>query len=123
MTVGPHTGLSGSVSLTVTADDTALAFGSGDVPVLATPRIVGLVEEAACAALADRVGPLQTSVGVRVEIDHRRPTRIGGSVTASALLTAIDGRRLDFTVTVREGEQEVASGLHRRVIVDRDVFA
>jgi fluoroacetyl-CoA thioesterase len=122
----PVAGLTASVALAVTAADTAIAHGSGDVPVLATPRVVALAEEAACAALAARLEPAATSVGVRVELDHLRPTPVGGTVTATAELTAVDGRKLDFAISVREGRDEdgleVARGTHRRVVAPRDAF-
>lgn len=117
------TGLAGSVSLTVTADDTAIAMGSGDVPVLATPRVVALAEEAACAALQGQLDPEMTSVGVRVEVDHLRATQVGATVTAAATLARVEGRKLDFVLSVREGETEVARGVHRRVVARRDAFS
>ncbi|HUG85426.1 MAG TPA: hotdog domain-containing protein [Euzebya sp.] len=123
MPIELDTGQSRSVSLIVARTDTAAAMGSGDVDVLATPRVVALVEQAACAVLAGQLDPGTTSVGVRIELDHRRPTRIGATVTATAVLTGVDGRKLDFTVRVHEGEDEVASGVHRRVITSRDTFA
>lgn len=122
MTDDLRPGLAGSVPLTVTADDTAIALGSGDVPVLGTPRVVALAEEAACAALIGQLDPAQTSVGVRIELDHLRASQVGATVTAAATLTAVDGRKLDFTLTVLEGDVEVARGAHRRVIADRSAF-
>lgn len=122
MTDDLRPGLAGSVPLTVTADDTAIALGSGDVPVLGTPRVVALAEEAACAALIGQLDPSQTSVGVRIELDHLRASQVGATVTAAATLTAVDGRKLDFTLSVLEGDVEVARGVHRRVIASRDAF-
>src|SRR5688572_19421107 len=76
-------GLSATVTLTVTEADTAIALGSGDVPVLATPRIVALVEEATVAAVAPVLDDGATTVGTRVELDHHAPTRVGATVVAS----------------------------------------
>ena len=115
-------GMAGSVTLAVTADDTAIALGSGDVPVLGTPRVVALVEEASVAAVASALAPGTTTVGTRVELDHRRPTQVGGTVTAAATLEVVDGRALEFAVVVREGDLEVAGGRHRRVVVEREAF-
>jgi predicted thioesterase len=115
-------GLAGSVSLTVTADDTAIALGSGDVPVLGTPRVVALAEEAACAALIGQLDPAATSVGVRIELDHLKATQVGGTVTAAATLTAVQGRKLDFTLSVRQDDVEVARGRHRRIVAPRATF-
>lgn len=115
-------GLSCSVSLDVGEADTAEALGSGDVPVLGTPRLVGLCEQASLAALGPAVTPDQTTVGMRVHIDHLAPTQVGGVVTAEATLEKVEGRRLTFTVTVRDRCSLVAAGRVTRVVVDRDRF-
>lgn len=127
VTTGPATaafrpGLTGSVSLDVAADDTAEALGSGDVPVLATPRLVGLCEQASLAALGPAVSADQTTVGMRVHVDHLAPTQVGGVVTAEATLEKIEGRKLTFTVSVRDRRSLVAAGRVTRVVVDRDRF-
>lgn len=115
-------GLTGRVQLDVEADDTAEAFGSGDVPVLGTPRVVALVEQAAIVALGSVLGAEQTSVGMRVQIDHLAPTAVGGSVTADATLEKVEGRRLTFTVSVSDRCGLVAAGRVTRVVVERERF-
>ena len=112
--VGAH----GSVQLTVTDDDTAVAFRSGTVPVLATPRVVALVEEASVIALAGRLGAGETTVGMRVQLDHLAPTPVGADVVAEASLDKVEGRRLTFTVSVTDGRGLVAVGKITRVVVD-----
>ncbi|MEE8602598.1 thioesterase family protein [Euzebya tangerina] len=116
-------GTTGSVELTVATGDTAIALGSGDVEVLATPRVVALAEEAACAALAGSLDPQMTTVGVRVELDHIQASQVGSIVVATATVTAVEGRKVDFALSVMEEEAEVARGSHRRVIARREVFA
>ena len=115
-------GLSATVLLTVTDADTAQALGSGDVPVLGTPRVVALVETATVAATARALPPGQTTVGVRVELDHLAPTPVGRTVSAKATLSATDERRLTFEVIVHDGETVAAQGIIRRVLVDRQRF-
>jgi fluoroacetyl-CoA thioesterase len=110
------------VQLTVTDADTAQAVGSGDVPVLGTPRVLALVEAATVAATAHRLPPGATTVGTRVELDHRLPTPVGRTVRAEARLAKADGRRLTFEVTVTEGDEIVAEGRVERVVVDRQKF-
>ena len=116
-------GAAAEVSLTVTAADTALALRSGDVPVLATPRVVALVEQAAVAAVAPALPDDRTTVGSWIELAHLAPTRIGATVVARAVLEDVEGRRLTFAVAVTEDGAEVARGSHRRVVVDRSSFA
>ncbi|MDP9406303.1 MAG: thioesterase [Actinomycetota bacterium] len=116
-------GLHATVALTVGDADTAVALGSGDVAVLGTPRVVALAEQAAVAAVQGALPPERTSVGTRVELDHLAASRVGATVTATAELTAVEGRRLTFTVVVREGDAEVARGRHLRAVVDRARFA
>lgn len=102
--------------------DTALALRSGDVPVLATPRVVSLAEEATVLAVGDRLEAGTTSVGYRVQLDHLAPTAIGGRVTAEAMLEAVEGRRLTFRVSVSDGHGLVAAGKITRVVVEHDRF-
>lgn len=115
-------GLRGDAKLVVTPADTARALGSGTVDVLGTPRIVALVEEATCAALADVLEPGTTSVGMRVQVDHLQPTPVGVEVVAEALLERIEGRRLTFTVSAYDPGGLVAAGKVTRVVVDVDRF-
>ena len=106
----------------VTAADTASAVGSGDVDVLATPRLVALCEQAACDALRPQLGPGQTSVGMRVEITHLVPVKVGSRVTASAAYERAEGKRIFFNVTVTDRCGLVAAGRVVRVVLDRDAF-
>lgn len=115
-------GASAQLELTVTDADTAQTVGSGDVPVLATPRMLALAEAATVRALARRLESGTTTVGTRVDLSHRAPTPIGRTVLATAKLTKVDGRRLTFEVTVSEGETVVAEARVERVLVDRSRF-
>jgi predicted thioesterase len=117
-----HPGLSAAVELVVTDDDTALALQTGDVPVLATPRVVTLAEEATVQAVDGQLADGTTSVGYRVQLDHLAPTAVGGTVRAEATLEAIEGRRLTFRVSVSDGHGLVAAGRITRVIVERARF-
>ena len=115
-------GLTAQVELTVTDADTAQAVGSGDVPVLGTPRVLALAEAATVAATATQMPPGSTTVGTRVELEHLAPTVVGRTVRAQALLATVDGRRLSFEVTVSDGDQTVARGRVDRIMVDRQRF-
>jgi predicted thioesterase len=115
-------GLSAMVEMTVTEADTALAFRSGSVPVLATPRVIALCEEASVAALDGLLGEGETSVGMRVQLDHVQPTAIGNAVTAEATLEKVEGRRLTFTVHAHDGRGLIAAGRVTRVVVDVERF-
>jgi fluoroacetyl-CoA thioesterase len=110
------------VQLTVTDADTAQAVGSGDVPVLGTPRVLALVEAATVGATANRLPPGATTVGTRIDLEHRAPTAVGRTVIAEARLAKADGRRLTFEVSVRDGDDVVAEGRVERVVVDRQRF-
>jgi fluoroacetyl-CoA thioesterase len=108
----------------VTQADTAAAVGSGDVPVLATPRLIAWLEAATVRSAAPFVGPGQTTVGTAVRIEHRRATPVGGTVevVAEAPEAAV-GPRLTFVVRAVDGAGAVvATGEIDRAIVDRDRF-
>jgi fluoroacetyl-CoA thioesterase len=117
-----HLGLTAKISLTVSDEDTAVAAHSGDVPVLSTPRIVALCEEAAVAAVAGQLADGETTVSMRVQLDHLAPSAVGSEVTASAKLAKVEGRRLKFSVSVSDARGLVAAGKVTRVVVERDRF-
>jgi predicted thioesterase len=108
--------------MVVTNADTAPAFQSGDVPVLATGRVVGLAESATVLAVQNRLDEGTTTVGYRVQLDHLAPTAIGSDVKAEALLEAVHGRRLTFRVSVTDARGLVAAGKITRVVVERTRF-
>ena len=91
-------GLSATVELVVTDADTAETLGTGDVPVLATPRLIRLAEQATVRAVHDELDDATTTVGYRVQLDHLAPTAVGGRVQAEAMLESVEGRRLTFRV-------------------------
>lgn len=115
-------GLCAEVELTVGEADTAIAFRSGEVPVLATPRVISLCEEAALKALTGELGPHETSVGMRVQLDHLAPTAVGHTVSAEATVEKVQGRRVTFMVSVSDERGLVAVGRVSRVIVDVERF-
>ena len=95
---GPAPGLVAEVTHLVGEDDTATAMGSGDVPVLATPRLLALAEAATVAAVAGTVSSERTSVGTRVELEHLAASPVGVRVSVRAELVGVDGRLLRFEI-------------------------
>lgn len=122
----PLVGRIGTASVVVSPAGTAITAGSGDLPVLATPRLVALLEEAACAALTGVLPPESTSVGTRIDVRHRVPSPVGAHVTATARVTDVSGTRITFDVSAtHEGGGaaiEIGSGTHTRVVVEREAF-
>jgi predicted thioesterase len=121
-----RTGLVGRAELKIEDADTALAWRSGDVRVLATPRLLALCEEATVKSLEGALSPDRTSVATRVQFDHLAPAAVGDTVTAEATLVKVEGRRLVFTVsaTVDTADRAglVGAGRLVRVLVDRETF-
>lgn len=124
-------GLSATVQAVVTEADTAAAVGSGDVPVLSTPRLLALAEAATVGAVAPYLGAGMTSVGTSVSLEHRRASPAGTEVVVEAELTEVAGRRLVFSFIARDagvpaadgGEHAViGAGTVERVVVDRQAF-
>lgn len=114
--------MAASVTRCVEASDTAMAFRSGDVPVIATPRIVALAEEATVEAVAGALPAGRTTVGSAVQLTHLAPSPIGANVTADVVLESVEGRRLTFRVSVTDGRGLVAAGYITRVVVERERF-
>lgn len=110
-----------TVTHVVGAEHTARAVGSGDLEVLGTPVVIAWLEEATCAVLD--LKPEQSSVGTRIEIDHRAPSPVGATITATAALAHQDGRLHRFQVAAHDERGTlVASGEIRRIVVDRERF-
>ncbi|MEV4841096.1 hotdog domain-containing protein [Nonomuraea sp. NPDC049486] len=120
MTLAP--GLRAQLMVMVEVEDTATKIGSGDVPVLATPRLLALAEQATVRAVFDHLEPGQTSVGTRAELEHLAASPVGTHVEIETELTAVDGRRLTFGFLARDRHAVVARGTIERVVVDRDRF-
>jgi predicted thioesterase len=120
---GPAPGLVAEVTHLVGEDDTATAMGSGDVPVLATPRLLALAEAATVAAVAGTVSSERTSVGTRVELEHLAASPVGVRVSVRAELVGVDGRLLRFEIVAEHPDgRVVAHGRINRVVVDRVRF-
>jgi predicted thioesterase len=121
-------GATGAVTHVVGDADTALALGSGDVPVLGTPRLLAWCEAATVAATRPSLAPGETSVGTRVTLEHLRATPIGARLTATATVVHVDGRlvRCEVVAEHEVGDEPavvVGHGEVTRVVVDRDRFA
>ena len=119
----PLVGLRAEIKRAVSAEDTAEAFGSGDVAVLATPRLIAWLEAATVSALDSHLSPGLTTVGVSVEVRHRAPSPIGEVVILRAHLVQHEGRRVEFAVEAESAAgKQLAEGRVTRAIVERARF-
>ena len=115
-------GLKHTSELTVNESVTAIRMGSGDMPVLATPAMMALMENAAMLAVAAELPEGCTTVGGHIESSHLRPSKIGDKVTATAEVTKVDGKKIEFKVSAHSGDILLGEGTHLRFIVDRERF-
>lgn len=117
-----ETGCKHTSTLVVDESKTAEAMGSGDMPVLATPVMVALMENAAMLAVKDALPEGATTVGGHINVSHVKPTGLGQEVSATAELTAAEGKKLTFHVAAYQGDTLIGEGEHIRFIVDRERF-
>lgn len=117
-----ETGMANQISLIVGQDDTATALGSGTAPVLATPRMIALMEEAAWTAIQDGLEEDQTSVGISMNVSHLSATPVGMEITASAEVTAIAGRKVSFLLKAWDEKGLIGEGTHQRAVVQEEKF-
>lgn len=115
-------GNTATIDFTTDEQATAIELGSGDLPVLGTPKVVALVEEASVAAIAGLISDTETTVGSHIEIDHLAPTPVGDTVAVTASVVAVKGRRVDFEATVTENGTLAAKATHTRFVVNRESF-
>jgi fluoroacetyl-CoA thioesterase len=109
-------------TMLVTDDLTAVAMGSGSLPVLATPAMVALMEAAALAAIDPVLPEGQASVGIEVNVRHLSATPVGEEIIASAIVTQIDGKRVTFEVRAWDRKELIGEGTHVRYIIDEVRF-
>jgi fluoroacetyl-CoA thioesterase len=113
-------GMKGEFSLTVSDENTAESMGSGSLAVFATPAMLAAMEAAACNALGLEGG--QTSVGTAVDISHVSATPRGMKVVATAEVTAVNGRAVEFSISAHDEKGLIGQGTHSRVLVDAGRF-
>lgn len=119
----PEVGATASVTHEVTLPDLASTLHTGQVPVLASSRVLTWAEEATCAAINPALDSSQTSVGMRLDLQHERPSPLDAAVSVRAELTRIEGRVLVFDFQAEHDDgQVVAHGEVRRIVVDRARF-
>lgn len=115
-------GLSHTSKLTVAEEHTAVSLGSGDLPVLATPQMMALMENAAMLAVSKHLPEEYTTVGGHIESSHLKPSPIGSEVSATATLTKVDGKKLHFSIKAMMGDVMIGEGTHLRFVVNREKF-
>ena len=108
--------------MTVTEAVTAIVMGSGDLPVLATPAMSALMENAAMLAVAPHLPEGFSTVGGHLDISHLKPTPVGETVTATATVIGVEGKKIEFKVEARCGDVLLGEGTHLRFIIDKEKF-
>jgi fluoroacetyl-CoA thioesterase len=117
-------GAKGSFSLVVTPDHLANRFKDAMLPpVLSTPVMIMVMENAALNAMKPYFDAGETAVGTRVDVRHVAATPAGRRVTGEAEVTGIDGRRIEFTIRATDGAEVIGIGTHERVIADLAQFS
>lgn len=115
-------GLTGTASVTASTANSAATMKSGSLAVFATPAMCALMEEAACTAVNAQLEAGSGTVGISLNITHDRATKLGDTVTATAKLTAVDGRKLTFDVSAEDSKGVIGKGTHERFVVNNEKF-
>ena len=115
-------GLTGSASIVVGEEHTAPRVGSGRVRVLATPVMINLMEAAALDAIERLLPPGHQSLGTHLNVGHYAATPVGMGLRASAVVTRVDGRTVEFRVEAFDDKERVGDGTHKRVVVNVERF-
>jgi len=110
------------VKVTVGETNTAIAMGSGSLPVFATPSMVALMEQAASELLDGCICEGETSVGTMINVEHLAASPMGAQITATATIDCVFGRKIEFSVIATDGKNEIGKGTHIRMIVDAEKF-
>ena len=112
-------GVKGSFVLVVTPEHLANRFKDAMLPpVLATPIMIMMMENAALNAIKPYLDANQSALGTRVDVRHLAATPAGRSVTANAEVTKVDGRHIEFRIDAKDGTEQIGVGIHERMIID-----
>ena len=115
-------GLKYESTVLVSPSNTAATLGSGDMDVFATPAMVALMENAAMLAVAAHLPEGSATVGTQMNTSHIKASPLGATITASAELTEVEGRKLTFAVKAWDEKGTIGEGVHTRFVVDRERF-
>jgi fluoroacetyl-CoA thioesterase len=113
-----HPGLTGTAELIVAPEHTAPRIGSGRIAVLATPVMINVIEAAALDAVENLLPAGHQSLGIHLDVRHFAATPVGLTVTATAIVTAVEGRTITFRVEAHDGREVIGDGTHQRVVVN-----
>ena len=117
-------GARGSFSLTVMPEHLANRFKDATLPpVLSTPVMIMAMENAALNAIKPYLEAGETAVGTRVDVRHMAATPAGRRVTGEAEVTRVDGRRIEFSVSARDADEQIGAGTHERMVIDTAKYA
>lgn len=115
-------GLSRSFTINVKPEDTALSVGSGSLEVFATPSMIALMEKASLEAVNEYIPDSYTSVGIRLEVNHFKASKIGSEIRFESCLIKTDDKKLTFEVKASENNEIIGKGTHDRFIVEKEKF-
>ncbi|NWG23233.1 MAG: thioesterase family protein [Pseudorhodoplanes sp.] len=115
-------GLKGSAQILVGEDQTAPRVGSGRVRVLATPVMINMMEAAALDAIESLLPPGHQSLGTHLDVGHYAATPVGMTLRATAEVTKVDGRNIEFRVEAFDDCERIGDGRHVRVVVNVERF-
>ena len=115
-------GLQKELEYIVTNNDTAKTVGSGTLEVLATPRLVALVENVAMSLVQENLEDGKTTVGAKVDVSHIAATPVGMKINIVAKVVKVDGRRIVFYITAYDEKEKILEGIHERCIITVEKF-
>ncbi|WP_455673220.1 thioesterase family protein [Phocaeicola sp.] len=117
-----ETGLTYTSTVMVSKENIAATMGSGDLEVFATPAMVALMENAAMNVVVAELPEGSTTVGAMMNTTHIKPSAMGETISATAILKEVEGRKLTFEVKAEDSKGVIGEGIHIRYIVDREKF-
>ncbi|QEK11093.1 thioesterase [Crassaminicella thermophila] len=115
-------GMKAMVHEVVTENDTAKSFGSGEVYVYATPKMIGIMENAALKAVDPKLPEGFATVGIHLDVKHMAATPVGMKVRAEAELVEVKGKKLKFKIEAYDEKDKIGEGFHSRYIINVEDF-
>lgn len=115
-------GICGKQQITVTKENTAISYGSGDVEVFATPAMIALMEKTANESIKPLLPEGMVSVGIEINAKHIKASKVGNTITCESFLSKVEGKKLSFDITAYDEKGKIGEATHSRVVVETDKF-
>lgn len=98
--------------------DRTIGFMGEEGRVYGTPYLVRDIEQTCRDLIMQHADAGEDSVGMEVVLQHTAPTLMDMTAEITVEVTEVAGRQIAFKITARDNLDAIATGTHKRFVVD-----